>query len=334
SPEISILQGDPAHFSMSAETIRFSHDFEGMQFSIEQPRSGMSVFMCRGVPIQNIAVPFAIVDDGTLTFAVVLSGFTDTQYASGREKTGGGYRLDAAQPQNIIFASADCEGIVHMNEGRPQCYVGIHIPLEQLQELLDASALDAVTRNRRAMDGNVHLVRQMPSDPHSRLTASQILSCPLTGCCRRLFMEGKCLELLSALLSQISGEKKSNPPESLKQGDVERLHEARRILLEKMDEPPGLRVLSRQCGINEFKLKKGFRELFGCTPYEALRSHRMHVARTLLLGSGITVSTAAATVGYTNTSHFITAFRKEFGITPGVLIAGSRRSTPPAVLPD
>lgn len=315
--------GDPAHFFMSADTIRFFPDFDGMKFSVEQPRSGMSVLMCQGVPMQDISIPFAVMGNGTITFSVIFSSLT--RYSTQNWKPTGSC-LDADRPQNVIFTSANCEGLIRMEEGRPQCYVGIHLPLEGLHKMLDGEFPDLVTRNRRRLGQGVHLLRQMPADPRSRLAASQLLSCSLTGCCRRLFVEGKCLELLSSLLFQVSSERKPAQPESLSRSDVERLHEARRLLFENMEDPPGLHALSRQCGLNEFKLKKGFRELFGCTVYESLRSHRMHVAHTLLLNSEMTVGTAAATVGYTNMSHFITAFRKEFGVTPGALVSGTRRN--------
>lgn len=323
NPETAIRHTDPAHFFMSAETIWFAPDFEGMRFSIAQPRSGMSVFMCQGTPMQDISIPFSVAGDGTITFSVIFSSLT--KYSTENWKPAG-CALDAARPQTLIFTSAACEGRVRMEAGRPQCYVGVHLSFERLQEMLGAESLHLAIRKHQRPGPGVHLLRQMPADPRSRLVASQLLACPLTGCCRRLFMEGKSLELLSSLLLQLSEDKTPKHPAGLSRGDVERLHEARRILFERMDDPPGLHALARHCGLNECKLKKGFRTLFGCTAYEALRTHRMHTARTLLLDSDMTVGTAAATVGYTNMSHFITAFRNVFGITPGLLLSETRRS--------
>jgi len=61
-----------------------------------------------------------------------------------------------------------------------------------------------------------------------------------------------------------------------------------------MVEPPGLKELAQRVGLNELKFKRGFREVFGCTMFEALRAHRMQQARTLLLDSDMTVGMVAA----------------------------------------
>lgn len=45
--------------------------------------------------------------------------------------------------------------------------------------------------------------------------------------------------------------------------DMLRIREARDILLERMAEPPSLLELSRLIGLNDYKLKTGFKEIYG-----------------------------------------------------------------------
>ena len=68
--------------------------------------------------------------------------------------------------------------------------------------------------------------------------------------------------------------------------------------------------------LQEFKLKKGFRELFGTTVFGYVLQLRMHHARRLL-EQGTTVSEAAFMVGYQNVSSFCVEFRKRYGYSPG-----------------
>ena len=161
--------------------------------------------------------------------------------------------------------------------------------------------------------------------PYTQLIATQILNCTLRGFCRRIFMEGKALEFIALFLERI-GSRESTGNLSLTRSDVECLHEAKRLLLEDMTEPPSLHELARSVGINQFKLKKGFLAVFGCTVFQVLRKHRMETARSLLLDTDMTVGTVGAMVGYTNISHFIDCFRREFGVTPGSLLSQSRRN--------
>jgi AraC-like DNA-binding protein len=93
-----------------------------------------------------------------------------------------------------------------------------------------------------------------------------------------------------------------------------------------MRNPPGLRELSHMCGVNEYKLKKGFRQLFGLSVYESLRKERMYKAKDMLNDSNLTVGIVSDTVGYTSISRFIDAFKNEFGITPGRFLLERRKS--------
>jgi AraC-like DNA-binding protein len=86
-----------------------------------------------------------------------------------------------------------------------------------------------------------------------------------------------------------------------------------------MASPPGLPELARSVGLNEFKLKVGFRVLFGASVFGYLRTQRMDRARRLLAHRELSVTEVAAHVGYQNPSKFAAAFRKHFGFPPSAL---------------
>jgi AraC family transcriptional activator of pyochelin receptor len=75
--------------------------------------------------------------------------------------------------------------------------------------------------------------------------------------------------------------------------------------------------IAQKVGVNEFKLKNGFRELFGNGVYEFLRLERMQEARELLHSPSRSIKEVAAKTGYKSVNSFIKAFKKEFGLTPG-----------------
>lgn len=64
------------------------------------------------------------------------------------------------------------------------------------------------------------------------------------------------------------------------------------------------------------KLKQGFKTCFSCTVYEYIVEKRMEMAYRLLQKEKYKVKDVVWMVGYSNTSHFIEAFRKRYGITP------------------
>jgi AraC family transcriptional activator of pyochelin receptor len=77
-----------------------------------------------------------------------------------------------------------------------------------------------------------------------------------------------------------------------------------------------LTQLSRICVLNEFKLKKGFKLLFGTTIFHYLREKRMEYARKLLLDCSLSVEEVAHKLGYEHAHHFSTAFKKFYKTCP------------------
>ena len=106
-------------------------------------------------------------------------------------------------------------------------------------------------------------------------------------------------------------------PVPLSPEDRENIHAARELLLERMENPPSLDELTRLAGINEFKLKRGFRQLFGAMPYGVLRDTRLSRAREDLESGAMNVCEACVVVCYTNPGNFISLFKKRFGATSG-----------------
>ncbi|NJK75120.1 MAG: helix-turn-helix transcriptional regulator [Microcoleus sp. SU_5_6] len=94
--------------------------------------------------------------------------------------------------------------------------------------------------------------------------------------------------------------------------------------MSNIESPPSLLELAKKAGINDYKLKIGFREVFGTTVFGYLRNQRMEQARQLLLEQQMNVSEVAQTVGYASLSQFSTAFKHYFGITPKTYQKDSR----------
>jgi AraC-like DNA-binding protein len=142
-----------------------------------------------------------------------------------------------------------------------------------------------------------------------------VLHCPLEGIIKKIYVESKVLELVALVVNQA---KQSVPRDAsdMKKEDVERLHYAREIILQRMDEPCSLMQLARLTGLNDFKLKKGFRDLFGTTVFGYLLEERMNLARRRLLEGEMSIAGIAAEVGYKNATHFTAAFKRFFGYLP------------------
>lgn len=73
--------------------------------------------------------------------------------------------------------------------------------------------------------------------------------------------------------------------------------------------------LAHKCGLNDFKLKSGFKQLYGNTVFGYLGNLRMEVALRLLKEQK-SVRLVAEEIGYKNPQHFTAAFKKKYGVLP------------------
>ncbi|MGX5818621.1 helix-turn-helix transcriptional regulator [Chitinophaga lutea] len=104
--------------------------------------------------------------------------------------------------------------------------------------------------------------------------------------------------------------------------DTQRLQDVKDYLREAFLCPDlSLDGLCRRFGLNEFKLKKGFKQLFGYTVFGYVQDMKMKLARRLLTGRQLNVSEVADKLGYSSPNHFSAAFKKIYGFTPSRLYA-------------
>jgi AraC family transcriptional regulator, transcriptional activator of the genes for pyochelin and ferripyochelin receptors len=137
----------------------------------------------------------------------------------------------------------------------------------------------------------------------------QILNCPYNGVMKQWYLEAKALEAIILQFSHIQ-EPTSNLP------DLEPIYQAKEILLQNWLDPPSILELAGQVGIYHMKLKQGFKQVFGTTPFNYLREYRLEKARQLLQDRKLTIVAVANAVGYANPGHFAAAFKRKYGMTP------------------
>ncbi|MEM9539001.1 MAG: AraC family transcriptional regulator [Cyanobacteria bacterium P01_E01_bin.42] len=152
--------------------------------------------------------------------------------------------------------------------------------------------------------------------PVMAATVKQLLHCPYQGLSQQLYIESKALELVGLYFDRLLpvGDRQQTSPSN--RDEVDRIVYARDILLSRIDNPPTLLELSRQVGLNDRKLKQGFRQVFGTTVFGYLRDHRLQQAQQLLLMPEATIAGVAQKVGYRSPEAFSNAFRRNFAINP------------------
>jgi AraC-like DNA-binding protein len=207
----------------------------------------------------------------------------------------------------------------HRSSQEHNMWVSVHIEPKVFQSLVgDSSGQIPIALQHLVREPDrEYYARAGQATPAMQMALQQILQCPYQGSMKRLFLESKVLELMTLLLEhEIEAQQGKSPVSRLKPDDVDRLHQAKAILSKNLDNPPSLRQLARQVGLNECTLKQGFRLVFNTTVFGYLRQCRMEQAKLLLMQGRMSVYEAAQAVGYTSQSRFATVFRKTFGVNP------------------
>ena len=145
---------------------------------------------------------------------------------------------------------------------------------------------------------------------------NQIVASCKYGYLRSPFIEAKSLELVTRYIKQynINLEKPAKHP-MLREYDVEKIKEAREFLVSNLKNDITIEALSKKVGINQQKLKTGFKIIYDATIGRYLRNERVKHA-SKLLKDGYTVKDASREVGYANQSRFAQRFKEKYGVLP------------------
>lgn len=162
----------------------------------------------------------------------------------------------------------------------------------------------------------------MPVTPAQLSVIRDIQRCRYTGSMQQLFYESKIIELFLLQVEQAGKLNGKQPVSYIHKRDTEKLYAVRDYLNDHMFEPLTLAQIARHGGLNDFKLKRGFKELFGNTVFGYLNELKMNHGKQLLTDTCCTVYEAAYMLGYADPHSFTKAFKKHFGYLPGKMKRG------------
>ena len=223
--------------------------------------------------------------------------------------------------KSVLISASDLIGTIEYSSKKP---------LHAVSLLLDFNTFNSIVRNRlqhisfdadveKALEniGQGFYCHEATMLPWMETAAKQILDCPFEGVVKQLYLESKAIELIALYLHQCSlNVHRRALSTQLCSDEIERIHLAKDIMLKNLEHPPSLLELAQRVGLNDYKLKRGFRQVFGTTAFGYLYHQRMEKARDLLKSNTMNITEVAAVVGYRNPSAFGAAFKRMFGATP------------------
>ncbi len=143
----------------------------------------------------------------------------------------------------------------------------------------------------------------------------QMIANPYQGKLAQHYLDNKIEEMHLLQYAHWSYQKQHIPTPFHKK-DEEALHEVKRLITTQYNKNFTLTELAHQVGINQTKLKQGFKLLFGTTTFKYIHDLRMQKALELIQSQAYTIYEIADFVGYKHSHHFTAAFKKYYGQLP------------------
>ena len=223
------------------------------------------------------------------------------------------------QNQHNLLFSPTPEGDHCFPQGVSKAF-HVSFGLDYFTQLVDFNEEQTTALLEKIARGDSFLASRemMPTQPKMLEIIREIRECRLKGGFKKMYLEAKVLELLSLQLEQSLRPIPECP--SLRKPDLDRIRQVREYLDEHFLHPASLPEIARIFGLNDFKLKKGFREQYNTTVFGYAYERRMALAQKLLNEGILNVSQVADMVGYENPNHFSAAFKKRFGYSPGLVL--------------
>jgi AraC-like DNA-binding protein len=155
-----------------------------------------------------------------------------------------------------------------------------------------------------------------PLSPKEQVVLNEIFNYNLHSSLEKLYSKGKIYELLSLYFNFSEDADTEKCPFLNDEKNVQKIKQAKEIIIARMAEPPSLTALAQEVGLSLSKLKEGFKQIYGDTVFNFLIDYKMDYARKILESKEHNVSEVSELIGYSTSSHFIAAFKKKFGTTP------------------
>ena len=226
----------------------------------------------------------------------------------------GSYNVPILEDHSLLLYNPKLDLPIELSLQPKSWLISILLPIKKLHELFSKEA------NYISFLSDENKERKYYKDtlfsPSMAIVLNQLLQFSLHPMVKPLYFKAKSYELLSLYFNTPKSVDVEQCPFLVDETNVAKIKKAKEIIIERMAEPPTLQELAKEIGLSLNKLKEGFKQVYGEPVFSFLFDYKMEVARQLLVSGSYNVNEVGLKVGYSTSSHFISAFKKKYGVTP------------------
>ena len=232
----------------------------------------------------------------------------------------GHYVLPLKEENSLLLYNPQQDLPISLSLQKHSWLISILLPINKFHELFSTEAsyitfLSDENKDRKYYkDGKI--------TPSIAIVLNQLINYNLHPSIKPLYFKGKAYELLSLYFNRPADADVEQCPFLADEENVSKIKKAKEIVISRMFEPPTLQELADEINLPINRLKEGFKQIYGDSVFSFLFDYKMEFARQLLATGAHNVNEVGLKVGYSASSHFISAFKKKFGTTPKKFMMG------------
>mgnify|MGYP003973024093 FL=1 len=267
-------------------------------------------FLCLRIHNQNSddKVFKKVIDASYIQFHFCLKGDLDFIFNEGN------YSLNLSTNKFLILYNPKKDLPVNINLKSNSIFISALISINKFHKLFsqDGHKIDFLSGD----NSNQKYYKELEINNSMLLVLNQMLKYRTSSITKDLYLKSKIYEIFSLIFNSENNNEDDKCPFILNDDQLRKIRLAKDIILERFNEPPTLVELSEEINLGLRQLKQGFKETYGKPVFQYLLDYKMDKAAKLLSDGKYNVNEVSIELGYSNSSHFIHAFKKKFGITP------------------
>lgn len=226
----------------------------------------------------------------------------------------GNYVLPLKEDNSLLLYNPQRDLPLNLSLQKNSWVLSILLPINKFHGFFSTEASYITFLSEENKDRKYYKDAQIT--PSMSIVLNQLMNYNLHPIIKPLYFKGKAYELLSLYFNRPADADIEQCPFLADEDNVSKIKKAKQIIVARMAEPPTLQELADEINLPINRLKEGFKQIYGDSVFSFLFDYKMEVARQLLATGAHNVNEVGLKVGYSASSHFISAFKKKFGTTP------------------
>ena len=226
----------------------------------------------------------------------------------------GSYKMTLTSERNLMLYNPNKQLPLDINIYKKSIVITLLITIKKFHQLFSQDSEQISFLSKENI--NQKFYNEKKTEKSIAFSLNQIYNYSLKQFTNKLFLKSKVYEIFSLMFMKNDENSNEQCPYILSDDQIKKIKKTKEIIITQFDNPPSLFELSQEVKLSLRKLKEGFKQVYGKPVFKYLLDYKMDIAKKMLKDGSYNVNEISLELGYSTASHFISAFKKKYDITP------------------